>query len=74
MIYEARARLFFEEEDEATGFMFDCINALSKSIVLNPDKPNVEFGECALIENHHDEAANGPCVFIQTLTNDPDKI
>lgn len=71
MIYEVRARIFFDEEDEANDFMFDCEKALFKSVVVNPDTPAVEYSTIEEIENHHDADPNEPCFVLKSLSNKP---
>lgn len=72
MLYEVRAKLFFEIEDEALDFQHDCERALAKSVVLNPDTPSVEYGTIERIENHHDADPNTPCHSLELISNEPD--
>lgn len=71
MIYEVRARLFFDIDDEATDFYHDCEVAFLKSVSINPDQENAEFATIELIENHHPDDPNEPCILIQHETNQP---
>lgn len=64
MIYQVRANLFFDKEDEARDFYHDCAVAYPKSIPVNPGSPNAELPTVELIENHHDEDPNIPCALI----------
>lgn len=67
MIYEVRARLFFDEKDEAADFYHDCEVAYPKGITVNPDGENAEFSYCDLVENHHDENPTASCHVIKSL-------
>jgi len=71
MIYEVRIRLFFDSEDEARDFYHDGEMAWPKSIPLNPDTPAQEPRSIELIENHHDEDPNAPCVVIEHMIDTP---
>ena len=71
MIYQVRANLFFNEEDEARDFLYDCERAFPKSIILNPDSEAVEYSTIEEIENHHDEEPNAPCTLLRSLSNQP---
>ena len=64
MLYQVRANLFFDEEDEARDFYHDCQLAFHKAIAVNPDTTNRENSEIELIENHHDEDPNSPCLLL----------
>lgn len=61
MIYEVRATMFFDEEDEARDFFHDCEIALEKAIVVNPDTPNQQCSTADLILCRHDEHPTQPC-------------
>jgi len=61
MIYEVRARLFFDIEDEGKDFYHDCQLAITKSRTINPDMPDQEVGTIALIKNRHEHDPNEPC-------------
>ena len=67
MIYQVRANLYFDESDEARDFFHDCELAYPKSITVNPDSPESELPTIELIENHHDEDPNRPCVVLSSL-------
>lgn len=71
MIYQVRANLFFDIQDEANDFYHDCQLALLKSTMVNPDSENTEFATIELIENYHDENPNQPCSLLKNLTNQP---
>ena len=71
MIYQVRANLFFDEEDEATDFYHDCEIAYLKSTICNPDTDAAEYSIIELIENHHDENPNESCSIIERETNQP---
>lgn len=72
MIWEVRARLFFDEHDEALDFYHDCQIAHEKAVIVNPDTENAEFATIELIENHHDEDPNAPCGLLFSTTNKPE--
>ena len=72
MIYQVRANLFFDEQDEANDFYHDCELAWAKSDCLNPGLENFEPGTIELIENHHDDDPNEPCVVIQSEIHQPE--
>lgn len=67
MIYEVRARLFFNKEDEAKDFYHDCEKAYPKAVSVNPDSLNSEVSFADLVENHHDEDPHSPCSVISSL-------
>lgn len=69
MIYEVTARLFFTEHDEALDFYHDCEIAFLKSQVVNPGAENEEPSIIELIENHHDENPNEPCLALAHRDN-----
>lgn len=71
MIYQVRANLFFDIEDEARDFYHDCELAYLKSTICNPDTESAEYGVIELIENHHDDDPNKPCAHIDYETNQP---
>jgi len=71
MIYQVRASLYFDEEDEARDFYHDCENAYVKSIICNPNTEASEYSIIELIENHHDEDPNGPCNLLSSETSQP---
>jgi len=71
MIYEVRARLLFNKEDEAKDFAYDCERALAKSTIISPDSLAVEYSIMEEIENHHDSEPNEPCVLLHSLSNKP---
>lgn len=67
MIYEVRADLFFDSEDEARDFYHDCELALAKSHNVNQDQSNMEYSIAELINNRHDEHPGYPCSVISRL-------
>lgn len=69
MIYEVKARLFFDSQDEARDFYHDCELAFAKAIVCNPGAIEEEPSEIESIENHHDESPNAPCSRLAFTTN-----
>lgn len=71
MIYQVKANLFFEKEDEARDFFHDCEVAYPKGISVNPDGEDAEFSIVELIENHHDTDPNEPCVLLDILATEP---
>lgn len=71
MLYQVRANLYFEEEDEATDFYHDCQLAFAKSTLVNPDSENEEASTIELIQNHHDEDPNGACNSVTYRDNHP---
>jgi len=71
MIYEVRARLLFDVEDEAKDFLYDCERALAKATTISPDSLAIEYSTIEEIENHHDEEPNEPCVLLSSLSNQP---
>ena len=71
MIYQVRATLFFDIEDEAIDFYHDCEVAFPKGISVNSDTEAAEFSIIELIENHHDEDPNAPCSRIASRTSEP---
>lgn len=64
MIYQVRANLYFDSEDEARDFYHDCDLAFAKSTIVHPTEPNAEFSRIELIENHHDESPTAPCLLL----------
>lgn len=72
MIYQVRANLFFDEEDEAKDFYHDCELALPKGTLINPDQPNLEFSAIELIDNNHDQDPNQPCIIRAFENNFPE--
>jgi len=71
MIYQVRANLFFDKEDEARDFYHDCELAFAKGISVNPDSENAEFSTIELIDNHHDDDSHQPCELELSETNQP---
>ena len=71
MLYQVRANLFFNVEDEATGFFHDCELALAKTAPINLGSPAQELPLIELIENHHDEDPNTPCSVMVFKTINP---
>ena len=71
MIYQVRANIFFDVEDEAIDFYHDCEVAFPKGISVNPDTEASEFSIIELIRNHHDENPNAPCSIIARHTSQP---
>lgn len=71
MIYQVRANLYFDKEDEADDFYHDCELAYLKSIICNPDTLAAEYGIIQLIGNNHDQDPNEPCTLIETQSNQP---
>ena len=71
MIYQVRANLYFDKEDEARDFYHDCELAYLKSTICNPDTQAAEYGIIQLMENHHDQDPNEPCTLIETQSNQP---
>jgi len=71
MIYQVKANLFFDSQDEGRDFYHDCERAFAKSTPVNPDTPDREDCIIELIENHHDENPNSPCFLdiIHTTAN-----
>jgi len=67
MFYEVRATLYFLEQDEAEDFYHDCDMAYLKTMNVNPDTPSTECSIAQLIENHHDESPNAPCVLLSSV-------
>ena len=72
MIYEVRATMFFDQEDEALDFFHDCEVALPKSTVVNPGQPNQECSQANLIECHHDNRPPESCDLNEHIDNCPD--
>lgn len=68
MIYQVRANLFFDSEDEAKDFYHDCELAFTKSRTLNPDAENIEPGTIELIKNRHENNPNEPCELMARQT------
>jgi len=71
MIYQVRANLYFDDEDEARDFYHDCQVALGKAAVIHPGGLNEEFSLIELIENHHDEHPRAPCDCIERRCSYP---
>jgi len=71
MIYQVRANLFFDEQDEARDFYHDCELALPKGISVNPGTDYSEVSVIELIENHHDEDPHAPCHLLASETTEP---
>lgn len=67
MIYEVRAKLFFDERDEARDFLNDCLTAMPKAVVVHPDEPNQEGCSVELIMCYHDQTPTEPCVSCGTI-------
>ena len=67
MIYEVKARLFFDEEDEARDFYHDCVVAHLKARDVNPDTEAQEISYAQLIENHHEDDPNHPCHIVNSI-------
>ncbi len=64
MIYEVRADLFFEKEDEAVDFAHDCEVALAKAVVVNPGQENQQCSGYDYLECRHDQHPLEPCSII----------
>lgn len=71
MIYEVRARFFFEDENQATDFMDDCRKALSNATVVNPGEPNQECSTADLVLCHHDDHPPYECLLNEGINNCP---
>jgi len=71
MIYEVRATMFFDIENEADDFFHDCEVALPKATVVNPDQPNQECSRADLIKCHHDDHPPEPCTLNTHIDNCP---
>lgn len=70
MIYQVRATLFFDKEDEAKDAFHDCEKALAKSVVVNPESENRERPRVELLKCYHDEVPTRPCVITDCLTSE----
>lgn len=73
MFYEVIAHLLFTQEDEAKDFYHDCEVALPKTGFINPGQPNMEFSSIELMENHHDQDPNIPCVKLLLAVKRPEQ-
>ena len=71
MIYEVRAIMFFDEQDQARDFFHDCEIALEKAVVVNPGQPNQQCSEADFIECRHDDHPPEPCTLNQHIDNCP---
>lgn len=72
MIYEVRARFFFDNQDEALDFYNDCNNALPKATAVNPGQPNQECSQADLVLCNHDGHPPEACNLNQHIDNCPD--
>ena len=71
MIYEVRATMFFDQEDEAIDLFHDCEMALPKAIVINPGQFNQECSVADFILCNHDLHPPEPCTLSQHIDNCP---
>lgn len=71
MIYQVRANILFNIEDEARDFYRDCQLALAKGSNINPDSDNIEISTIELILNRHDLNPNEPCSVILAADTAP---
>lgn len=71
MIYEVRATMFFNQEDEADDFFHDCEVALPKATVVNPGQPSQECSTADLIKCRHDDHPPEPCTLNTHVDNCP---
>jgi len=71
MIYEVRARFFFEQEDESKDFFHDCDTALPKAIVVKPGEPDQQCSTADRLQCRHDEHPNAPCTLVEHIDNCP---
>jgi len=71
MLYEVQATLYLVEEDEGRDFLHDCLVALPKATVIHPGQSNQQCSIAELIDNHHDEDPNAPCIVIEHHDNCP---
>jgi len=67
MIYQVRAVLYFDGEDEANDFIHDCQIAAGKSITINPGQENEEHAFIEKIINNHDENPVLSCSIVSTF-------
>lgn len=71
MIYQVRANLYFNIEDEAIDFYHDCELAYLKSTVVNPGQLEAEYSSIQRILSNHDLDPNQPSVLLESNTNEP---
>lgn len=62
MIYEVRARLFYDHEDTADHVIDLLQVAMQRAIIVHPDEPNQQGSSIELIKCYHDETPTKPCV------------
>ena len=71
MFYQVRANLYFDKEDEAVDFYHDCVLALAKTDLINPNQENIEFSIIERINNNHDQDPNQPCELVASADTKP---
>ncbi len=71
MIYEVRATMFFDQENEADDFFHDCQVALPKATVVNPGQENQQCSETDLIKCQHDAHPPKSCTLNTHIDNCP---
>jgi len=72
MLYQVRANMFFDKEDEANDFIHDCILVLAKAIVVKPHQPSQECSQWELLHCNHDLNPNEPCTRVDHDDNCPE--
>ena len=71
MIYQIRANLLFDIEDEANDFYHDCEIAQSKTIIVNPGTPEAEHSLIEKILSNHELNPNQPSILLASKSNKP---
>lgn len=71
MIYEVRARLFFDDKIEASLALTSLVPLIRKAVVVHPDEPNQEGSSIEFIKCFHDETPTKPCELIGILQSPP---
>ena len=71
MIYQVRANLLFDKEDEAKDFYHDCELAQAKSTVINSDTPALEFSSIDLLISNHELKPPKPSILLNSKSNKP---
>lgn len=71
MIYEVRAVMFFDSENEARDFFHDCEIALPKATVVKPGQPDQQYSWADRLYCGHDKTPPTPCSLLDHIDNQP---
>lgn len=67
MIYEVRARLFFDTQHKAEVAVQTVVNAMQLALVVHPDEDNQQGCYVEMIKCYHDETPTRPCESYQAV-------